>query len=98
MISRFVVLAVNPTDERSVAVSAVRKLITRVVKKLVDDRKVALLRYRIDVLTLRPDSTWRRTDQGRRDVRHRERLFPRIRNYDGGGARILKRDFDVAQS
>ena len=37
VISRFVVLVVNPRDERSVVVSAVRKLMARVVKKLVDE-------------------------------------------------------------
>ena len=36
VIARFVVLAVNPKDERSAAVSAVRTLIPKVVKKLVD--------------------------------------------------------------
>ena len=36
VITRFVVLAVNPKDERSVAVSAVRTLIPKVVKKLID--------------------------------------------------------------
>jgi LysR family nitrogen assimilation transcriptional regulator len=36
VITRLVVLAVNPKDERSVAVSAVRKLITKVVDKLID--------------------------------------------------------------
>jgi LysR family nitrogen assimilation transcriptional regulator len=37
VISRFVVLVVNPRDERSVVVSAVRKLMAKVVKKLVDE-------------------------------------------------------------
>lgn len=36
MITRLVVLAVNPKDERSVAVSAVRRLIPKVVNKLID--------------------------------------------------------------
>jgi LysR family transcriptional regulator, nitrogen assimilation regulatory protein len=36
VITRLVVLAVNPKDERSVAVSAVRTLIPKVVKKLID--------------------------------------------------------------
>jgi LysR family nitrogen assimilation transcriptional regulator len=36
VITRLVVLAVNPKDERSVAVSAVRKLIPKVVDKLID--------------------------------------------------------------
>jgi LysR family nitrogen assimilation transcriptional regulator len=37
VITRFVVLAVNPRDERSAAVAAVRTLIPRVVRKLVNE-------------------------------------------------------------
>lgn len=38
MITRSVVLAVNPKDERSPAVSAVRKLIPTVVKTLIEGK------------------------------------------------------------
>jgi LysR family nitrogen assimilation transcriptional regulator len=36
VITRLVVLAVNPKDERSIAVSAVRRLIPKVINKLID--------------------------------------------------------------
>ncbi|MER8786075.1 LysR family transcriptional regulator, partial [Mesorhizobium sp. M1006] len=38
VITRSVVLAVNPKDERSPAVSAVRKLIPKVVKTLIEGK------------------------------------------------------------
>ncbi|MER8786204.1 LysR family transcriptional regulator, partial [Mesorhizobium sp. M1006] len=38
VITRSVVLAVNPKDERSPAVSAVRKLIPKVVRALIESR------------------------------------------------------------
>ena len=57
VISRFVVLSVNPRDERSVTVSAVRKLITRVVKKLVDEGHwPATLPDHLPTSPLRPSS------------------------------------------